>query len=78
MRWRSFAQQASELSVPLTQEQIDRFRRYTDLLLNANRRINLTALRDEASLMTKFYLDALGLLPVIARYAGLSPDQLRI
>jgi 16S rRNA (guanine527-N7)-methyltransferase len=73
----SFAQHAREMGVPLTPEQLDLFRRYTDLLLEANRRVNLTALRDEAALMSKFHLDALSLLPVIARYAGLPPDELR-
>jgi len=72
-----FAQRAREMGVPLTPEQLDLFRRYTELLLDANRRVNLTALRNEAALMSKFHLDALSLLPVIARYAGLSPDELR-
>ena len=72
-----FAQHAREMGVPLTPEQLDLFRRYTDLLLEANRRVNLTALRDEAALMSKFHLDALSLLPVIAHYAGLPSDELR-
>ena len=75
--WQTFVQQARDLGVPLTPQQIDLFQRYTALLLDANRRVNLTALRDEASLITKFHLDALILLPVIARYAGMTPDALR-
>jgi len=68
---------AAALNVPLTSEQLDRFRRYTARLLETNQRMNLTALRDEASLTTRYHLDALALLPIIARAAGLSPDALR-
>ncbi len=76
MSWQPFAQSAREMGVSLTPEQIDRFRRYTQLLLEANRRVNLTALRDENALIAKFHLDALALIPVIAGAAGLAPDAL--
>ncbi|HEY80007.1 MAG TPA: 16S rRNA (guanine(527)-N(7))-methyltransferase RsmG [Caldilineae bacterium] len=71
------ARDAASLGVPLTPEQLQRFRRYTARLLEANQRMNLTALRDEASLTLRYHLDALALLPVIARAAGLTPDALR-
>ncbi len=77
MPWQTFAQRAREMGVPLTPDQLARFRQYTALLLEANRRVNLTALRDEQALATKFHLDALSLLPIIARHAGLTPDALR-
>lgn len=67
---------AREMGVLLTPAQIAQFHRYTALLLEANRRMNLTALRDETALMSKFHLDALSLLPVIARYAGMTPTHL--
>ncbi len=71
------AQAAESLGVPLTPDQIDLFRHYTDLLLAANQRMNLTALRDEDALTLRYHLDALALLPIIAQAAGLTPDELR-
>ena len=76
MPWQSFVHYARELGVPLTPAQLDLFRRYTQMLLETNQRVNLTALRDESALIAKFHLDALALIPVIARYAGLAPDAL--
>ncbi len=73
----ALARGAATLGVPLTPEQIQGFRTYTQRLLEANRRVNLTALRDEPSLITRYHLDALALIPAIARAAGLTPDQLR-
>jgi len=64
------------MGLTLTPAQVAQFRRYTELLLAANRHVNLTALRDETALITKFHLDALALLPVMARYAGLTPEML--
>ncbi len=68
---------AARLGVPLTPAQLELFRRYTAHLLEANRRINLTALRDEDALILRYHLDAIALLPLIARTAGLAPDELR-
>ncbi len=76
MPWQTLARSAREMGVPLTPAQLDYFRRYTQMLLDANRRVNLTALRDESALIAKFHLDALALIPVIARYAGLAPNAL--
>ncbi|RUA15623.1 MAG: hypothetical protein DSY55_05905, partial [Clostridia bacterium] len=76
MPWQPFARHAREMGVPLTPAQVDLFRRYTQLLLDANRCVNLTALRDEDALIAKFHLDALALIPVIARHAGLAPAAL--
>lgn len=77
MLWRTFVQRARKMGVPLTPDQLALFRQYTALLLEANRRVNLTALRDEQALAVKFHLDALSLLPIIARHAGVTPDALR-
>jgi 16S rRNA (guanine527-N7)-methyltransferase len=77
MPWQTFILHAREMGVSLSPEQFALFRAYTERLLAANRRINLTALRDETALIRKFHLDALALLPVIARYAGQTPDTLR-
>ncbi len=77
MDWQTFDHQARALGVPLSTAQIEQFQRYTARLLDVNQRVNLTALRDEAALMSKFHLDALSLLPVIARQVGLTPNALR-
>jgi len=76
MPWQTFARRAGEMGVPLSPEQLALFQRYTQVLLDANRRVNLTALRDETALIAKFHLDALALIPVIASYAGLAPVAL--
>jgi len=68
MSWQTFRQSAHALGVPLTSTQLEQFRLYSERLLAANRHINLTALRDRDLLIKKFHLDALSLLPVIARY----------
>ncbi len=58
---------ARSIGLPLHPEQIDQFRRFTSLLLERNRHVNLTALRDETALLKHFHIDALALLPVIAK-----------
>ncbi len=70
-------QLAESLGVPLTPDQLRGFREYTRLLLEANRRMNLTALRDEDVLLRHYHLDALALLPVIARAVEMPADELR-
>ena len=76
MSWQTFQQHAQALGVPLSSTQLDVYHRYTHLLLAANRHVNLTALRDELSLIAKFHLDALNLLPIIARHADTTVEAL--
>lgn len=75
--WSAFAQAAAALGVPLSDTQIERFRRYTDLLMAANRQFNLTAIRDLPDILSKLYLDSLSLLAPLAQVAGLSVAGLR-
>jgi 16S rRNA (guanine527-N7)-methyltransferase len=60
---------ADALGVPLDDAQLDQFRRLRDLLLDANTRINLTAITDPAEVVTRHFLDSLTCLLAVA------PDQ---
>src|SRR5215470_4245477 len=50
---------AAALGVPLDDAQFDQFRRFRDLLLDANTRVNLTAITDPAEVVTRLFLDSL-------------------
>ena len=56
---------ARALGVDLDAAQLDGFRRYGELLLEWNERINLTAITDPARVQTLHFLDALTLVPAI-------------
>ena len=61
----------SLLGIDLTASQARQFDELTSLLLEWNRRINLTAITDPAEIAIKHYLDALTLARVIPRFDGL-------
>lgn len=75
--WRQFQENAAKIGLDLTREELDLFRKYTDLLLEANQKTNLTAIRTLPAILTKHYLDSLALLPTIAQTANLSLSELR-
>ena len=77
MNWSDFFAEAEKLGIPLTPQQREQFRLYTNLLLERNQQINLTAIREEKTLLAKFHLDGLSLLPIVARYSGISIGNLR-
>jgi 16S rRNA (guanine527-N7)-methyltransferase len=54
---------ARALGLELAQVQIDQFLAYLDLLLKWNRKMNLTALRTPAQIISRHFLDSLLLLP---------------
>ncbi len=56
---------ARALGVGLDMAQLDGFRRYGELLLEWNERINLTAITDPARVQTLHFLDALTLVPAV-------------
>jgi 16S rRNA (guanine527-N7)-methyltransferase len=60
---------AAALGVALDDAQLDQFRRFRDLLLEANTRVNLTAITDPAAVVTRHFLDSLTCLLAVA------PDQ---
>ncbi|MCA9303961.1 MAG: 16S rRNA (guanine(527)-N(7))-methyltransferase RsmG [Phycisphaerales bacterium] len=57
---------AAELGISFEQGEIDQLGRYLALLMDANTRMNLTAIRDETEAWDKHILDALTLVPVLA------------
>jgi 16S rRNA (guanine527-N7)-methyltransferase len=60
---------AVALGVPLDDAQLDQFRRFRDLLLDANTRVNLTAITDPAEVVTRHFLDSL------TCFLAVAPDQ---
>ncbi len=53
---------AQALGLRLTGEQLDRFQRYLELLLDWNERLNLTAITEPAQVAEKHFLDSISLL----------------
>jgi 16S rRNA (guanine527-N7)-methyltransferase len=49
----------------LAAAQVDRLARYFDLLLQWNRKINLTAITDPAQIVDRHFLDSLAVLPLL-------------
>jgi 16S rRNA (guanine527-N7)-methyltransferase len=60
---------AAALGVALDDTQLDQFRQLRDLLLDANTRVNLTAITDPAKVVTRHFLDSLTCLLAVP------PDQ---
>ena len=53
------AQYAPRLGIDLSADQLAQFAEYTRLLIDANRRVNLTAVTDPAEIPVRHYLDSL-------------------
>ena len=62
---------ARALNLDLASKQIDQFLAYLDLLLKWNRKMNLTALRTPAEIISRHFLDSLLLLPHLPQNARL-------
>lgn len=54
-----------ELKINITEEQIEKFMKYKDILLNWNENINLTAITEESEIILKHFVDSL--TPLIFR-----------
>lgn len=50
---------ASQLDINLSEEQIDQFMRYKELLQEWNQKMNLTAITEDREVMTKHFLDCM-------------------
>lgn len=55
---------ATVMGLSLTAGQLAQFERYQELLLDWNRRLNLTAIRDAAGIQQRHFLDSLGCAPI--------------
>lgn len=65
-----FLQGQHQLGLELTKQQLERFLRYRQELLDWNRRINLTAITDPEEVLLRHFLDSLSLLAVYDRSGG--------
>ena len=61
---------AASLGVPLAADQLAQFRRFGELLLRGNERMNLTAITEPAQVQTLHFLDALALVPAIRAWCA--------
>ncbi|MFN3653652.1 MAG: 16S rRNA (guanine(527)-N(7))-methyltransferase RsmG [Armatimonadota bacterium] len=64
-QWERFAEQARQLRTDLQPEQVEGLRIYLELLVEWNRRFNLTAIRDPEEILTKHFLDSLSCAAVV-------------
>jgi len=62
-------ERAAELGISFEPGEVEKLGQYLAILLDANTRMNLTAIRDEAEAWDKHILDALTLVPVLADLA---------
>ncbi|MBE6117916.1 MAG: 16S rRNA (guanine(527)-N(7))-methyltransferase RsmG [Erysipelotrichaceae bacterium] len=62
MNEREFVQAAKTYGIDLTEEMCAQFRKYTEILLSWNERMNLTAITDPEEIYEKHFLDSLSLL----------------
>lgn len=59
------------LGLNLSPEQVQKFHHLSEIMLEWNQRMNLTAIKDPADIAIKHYLDSLTLLKVIPTFDGL-------
>src|SRR3990172_5832722 len=57
---------ARELGLELSQEQLERFERYSDVLTDWSERVSLTAVRDEEGIQRRHFLESAALVPLLA------------
>ncbi len=67
---------ATQFGLTLTEAQLRRFQRYRDLLLEWNRRFNLTAVSEPEQVEIRHFLDSLSCLPVLSELAA-RDDRIR-
>ena len=65
------AQAKALLEIDLTDSQLRQFNTLTDLLLDWNRRMNLTGITDPSEIAVKHYLDSLSLARAVPRFDSL-------
>lgn len=63
---------AAEQGIPLTEEGLDRFDRYAELLISWNQKFNLTAITDPDEIVIKHFVDSLMLFKYVSMPNGAS------
>jgi 16S rRNA (guanine527-N7)-methyltransferase len=51
----------ADLQIPVTQDQLDQFQKYMELVLENNEKVNLTAIKDPEEFHVKHYLDSVAI-----------------
>ncbi|MCP4427458.1 MAG: 16S rRNA (guanine(527)-N(7))-methyltransferase RsmG [Chloroflexi bacterium] len=69
------ARETAVFDIHLTNEQLNQFARYQALLLDWNRRLNLTAIREPRQIQRRHFLDALTCATVMEWEDGRSPNE---
>ena len=57
---------ARELGLKLSQQQLERFQRFMEVLMDWSERVSLTAIRDEEGIQRRHFLESAALIPVLA------------
>lgn len=63
---------ANSVGVKISQEEASLFGKYLDLLLDWNKKINLTAIIDPEEIVVKHFIDSIVLVPYLIKYDKLS------
>ena len=71
----TLAERAETLGVPLGAEQVRRLEAYLDAVLEINKSLNLTAVRDRDGAVLRHLLDSLTVVPVWHAVAGAAPPR---
>ena len=62
---------SKEINIDLNEEQLDKFKKYMDLLLEWNEKINLTAITEEDEVILKHFVDSMTVLKYIDNGASI-------
>lgn len=62
---------SKEINIDLSEEKIDKFKKYMDLLLEWNEKINLTAITEEDEVVLKHFVDSMTVLKYIDEGASM-------
>jgi 16S rRNA (guanine527-N7)-methyltransferase len=62
------AEHAGQLGLTLTTQQLERFQRFMEVLMDWAQRVSLTAIKDEEGIQRRHFLESAALLPVLAEH----------
>jgi len=62
---------AQKIGITLNKEQINKFSRYLELLVQWNQKINLTSLKTPQKIIIKHFLDSISCIKIISKYTNI-------
>ncbi|GAJ24659.1 unnamed protein product, partial [marine sediment metagenome] len=62
---------AQKIGITLNKEQINKFSRYLELLVQWNQKINLTSLKTPREIIIKHFLDSISCIKVISKHTNI-------